>query len=159
MNAVDILKYGHFTVLGSLKELPEVDWETPGVCGFWSVKQIMAHLASYETVLVDILNRLSGPCATPALDRFTSNYVGFNDDEVTARQHQSGPETLAEYIAAQELTMTLMTNVPLAKRRENGILAWYGAEYDLEDFLVYTFYGHKREHCAQIAVFRDQIGR
>lgn len=159
MNAADILKYGHFTVLGSLKELPEADWETPGVCGYWSVKQIMAHLASYETVLVDILNSLSGPCATPALDRFISKEGGFNDNEVINRQHQSGVETLAEYTTTQQLTMTLLANIPLAKRRENGVLPWYGAEYDLEDFLVYTFYGHKREHCAQIAVFRDQIGR
>ena len=31
------------------------------------------------------------------------------------------------------------------------------SEYSLEDFIVYTFYGHKREHSAQIAAFRDRL--
>jgi proline iminopeptidase len=29
-------------------------------------------------------------------------------------------------------------------------------EYALDDFIVYNYYGHKREHSAQIAVFRDR---
>jgi hypothetical protein len=35
MNAADILKYGHLTVMRSIEGLPETDWETPGVCGVW----------------------------------------------------------------------------------------------------------------------------
>jgi hypothetical protein len=27
----------------------------------------------------------------------------------------------------------------------------------LDDFIVYTYYGHKREHAAQIAAFRDRL--
>ncbi|MGQ9887993.1 MAG: maleylpyruvate isomerase N-terminal domain-containing protein [Aggregatilineales bacterium] len=48
VNANDILKYGHLTVLQAVDGLPPADWETPGVCGVWSVKDIVAHLASYE---------------------------------------------------------------------------------------------------------------
>jgi hypothetical protein len=33
----------------------------------------------------------------------------------------------------------------------------YGLEYALDDFIVYAYYGHKREHTAQIAVFRDTL--
>jgi hypothetical protein len=40
---------------------------------------------------------------------------------------------------------------------EIGLLPWYSAEYDLEDYITYAFYGHKREHCAQIAVYRDTL--
>jgi hypothetical protein len=60
MNAVDILKYGQLTVLRTLDGLPESAWETPGACGVWSVKEIIAHLASYEQVLVDFA--LPCPC-------------------------------------------------------------------------------------------------
>jgi hypothetical protein len=38
-----------------------------------------------------------------------------------------------------------------------GTLPWYGPEYALDDFIVYSYYGHKREHSAQINVFRDQL--
>ncbi len=47
MNAVDILKYGHLTVIQTIDGFPESAWDTPGACGTWSVKDIIAHLASY----------------------------------------------------------------------------------------------------------------
>ncbi len=56
MNARDVLKYGHLTVLRTIDGLPKADWETSGVCGYWSVKDLIAHLASFEHVLVDVLN-------------------------------------------------------------------------------------------------------
>lgn len=159
MNASDILKYGHFTVLGAVKDLPEADWETGGVCGVWSVKQIIAHLASFEQLLVQILENLSGSEAGPTLARYMTDHLAFNDVEVAARDGMSAAQTMAEYETLQAQTMTWLAQIPEIRRRENGILPWYGAAYDLDDFLVYTYYGHKREHCAQIAVFRDQIKR
>lgn len=157
MNALDILKNGHQTVLSSVEGLAERDWETPNVCGVWSVKEIIAHLASYEQMLVDVLRSLSGDDDTPTLDRYKLGIQQFNDYEVGQRQGRSVSEVLAEYEAAHAQAMTLLADIPVEGRRLNGTLPWYGEDYDLEDFLVYSFYGHKREHCAQIAVFRDQL--
>ena len=42
MNAADILKYGHQTVLRTIADLPDDAWETPIVCGIWSCKDIIA---------------------------------------------------------------------------------------------------------------------
>ncbi len=50
MNTVDILKNGHLTVLRTVDGLPDHTWEMGGVCGVWSVKDILAHLASFEGV-------------------------------------------------------------------------------------------------------------
>ena len=63
----------------------------------------------------------------------------------------------AEYEEAHRTTLSLLAEIPMIERRRNGALPWYGAEYDLEDFIVYTFYGHKREHAAQIAFYRDLL--
>ena len=70
MNAGDMLKYGQHTVLQSLDGFPEASWETPGACGVWSVKDIIAHLASYEAVLVDILATCMGDGSSPTLNSF-----------------------------------------------------------------------------------------
>ena len=64
---------------------------------------------------------------------------------------------LAEYEVAYARAVTLMVRIPVEGRRLNGVLPWYGPEYSLEDFIVYTFYGHKREHSAQIEAFRDRL--
>lgn len=160
MNAIDILKYGHQTVLHTLDGLPKTAWETPGVCGTWSVKDIIAHLASYEHVLVDVLITFSDGGPTPYLDKFGAvGPLQFNDDEVAARQDKTIADVLAEYNDTQAQTMALAARIPAETYRQNGTLPWYGPGYDLDDFIVYSFYAHKREHSAQIAVFCDQLAR
>ncbi len=158
MNATDVTKYGHQTVLKSLDGLPEREWHTPDVCGIWSVKDIIAHLASFELVLVDILRSLLSAGPTPLLDRFIGDR-DFNDGSVMERRDKSVAEVLAEYNDAYARAARLLEQVPLDRRRQNGALPWYGAEYDLEDFIAYSFYGHKREHAAQINVFRDRLAK
>jgi hypothetical protein len=160
MNAVDVLKYGHQTVLRTLDGLPQTEWETPGVCGIWSVKDIMAHLASYEHMLVDVLTTLLDGGPTPYLDKMrTLGPLDFNDAEVASRQDKTIADVLAEYNDTQAHTMTLAARIPAEIYRQNGTLPWYGLDYDLDDFIAYSFYGHKREHSAQIAVFGDRVRR
>lgn len=157
MNASDILKYGHLTVERAVDGLPESAWEAPGACGFWSVKNIIAHLASFEHVLVEVLAGFVEPMPTPNLDRYTNPAGNFNDGEVEDRAGKTPRETMAEYEEVQARTMELIARIPEETRRRPGTLPWYGVEYALDDFIVYAYYGHKREHCAQIAVFRDHL--
>jgi hypothetical protein len=35
--------------------------------------------------------------------------------------------------------------------QEVGTIPWYGAEYSLDDLVVYQQYGHKREHDPQLS--------
>ncbi len=157
MNAADVLHYRHQTVLTTLAEVPDSEWETGGVCGVWSVKEIVAHLASYEYVLIDVLNMFLAGGPSPHLDVFSRFDGQYNDSEVERRQALSGAEVLDEYQDAHAQVMSLITRIPDEKIRTPGTLPWYGAEYALDDFIVYTFYGHKREHCAQIHVFLDHL--
>jgi len=159
MNAVDILKYGNGTVLQTIDGLPEAAWETPGACGVWSVKDIIAHLASYEHVLVEVLTTFLGGGPTPYLSKFTAPGGGFNDIEVAARKGKSVSDVLGEYSDTHAQVMELAARIPVETFRETGTLPWYGMEYALDDFIVYTQYGHKREHSAQIAAFRDHLTR
>ena len=52
MHPVDVLSYGNATVLRAVSDLPAADWDTAGVCGWWSVREIVAHLASFEHIPV-----------------------------------------------------------------------------------------------------------
>ncbi len=159
MNATAILKYGHRTVHQTIDGLPESDWETEGVCGWWSVKNIIAHLASYEQVLVDVLRSFLGGGPTPCLDQMIQTGPQFNDVQVALRKDKTPAQTLAEYDELQAQTMALIEQIQEETRREPGTLPWYGPEYALDDFVVYQYYGHKREHSAQVAVFRDKVKR
>jgi len=159
MNTLDILKYGHETVLHSLEAVPQSKWQQTGVCGVWSVRDIVAHLASYEYLLIEILaGLLDESIPTSYLTRMaTQGPQAFNDYEVGQRQSLTAAAALAEYSKTYDKAMTYAARIPAETYRQNGILPWYGAEYDLDDFLVYTFYGHKREHMAQVDHFRDSL--
>jgi len=161
MNLVDVLKYGNRTTLHAVEGLPPADWTTPGVCGYWSVKEIIDHLASFECFLTEVLEIAGGQRAGigPYLTEWLSDGQAFNDNQVPARAALPAQESLAGYQANHERNMALAAGLNANESRRAGFLPEYGAEYDLEDFVAYTFYGHKREHSAQIAVFRDQIKR
>lgn len=157
MNAVDILKYGQGTVFQTLEGFPESEWETPGACGVWSVKDIIAHLASYEHLLVDVLSTFVGGGPTPYLSKYTDPGGNFNDSEVAARKGKSFKEVLGEFNDTHAQVISLAARIPVETFRQTGTLPWYGMEYALDDFIVYNQYGHKREHSAQIAAFRDHL--
>ena len=157
MNTTDILKYGQLTVMQAIDAFPEAAWETPGACGIWSVKDIIAHLASYEQVLVNILTTFTGGGSTPVLNSYIDLGGQFNDIEVSRRKAKTIQDVLAEFNDTHIQVMSLLVNIPSETLRQAGTLPWYGMEYALDDVLVYMYYGHKREHSAQIAVFRDQF--
>src|SRR5437588_8394277 len=112
MNAVDILKYGQQTVLQTLEGFPTAALETPGACGTWSVKDIIAHLASYERVLIDILAAFTGGGPTPALDRFLALGDQFNDTEIGHRKAETIDAVLADLNTAQRQAMALVARIP-----------------------------------------------
>jgi hypothetical protein len=158
MNAPDVLRYGNFTLLGELEQIPRESVNEPGACGVWSVKDIVAHLASYEIVLVDVLSSCLEPNTdTPNRDRFLEQGPDFNDREVDARRDQDLEVTLTELNDAHASVLELIGRIPPETVRTPGTMPWYGTEYALSDLIVYQYYGHKREHSAQIAVFRDSL--
>ncbi len=157
MNALDILKYGQGTVHQAIEGLPESAWEKPGACGVWSMKDIIAHLTSYEHVMVEVLSTFISSSPTPYLSKFTEPGGGFNDSEVALRKGKTVQEVLGEFQDTHAQVMSLAGRISAETFRQTGTLPWYGMEYALDDFIVYTQYGHKREHSAQIAAFRDQL--
>ena len=158
MHISDILMYGHLTVQRTVETFPAAEVGTAGACGYWSVKDLVAHLGSYELVLVDILDGFINPGSpTPHLEAFIRPDYNFNDEQVNQRQGMTFAEVYAEYQAAHAQVRDLAAQIPADLWQQSGALPWYGAAYDLEDFIVYTYYGHKREHCGQIATFSDRF--
>jgi hypothetical protein len=158
MNPSDVLKYGHLTLLASIDGLTPEQMEMGDVCGVWSTREIMAHLASYEHLLVDVLSTFLGNKSTPTLIQMAQlGGGGFNDAQVAMRAGKSVAEVLDEYNTVQARTMAMVPQIAAETWSKAGTLPWYGMEYALDDYIVYTYYGHKREHSAQINVFKDLL--
>jgi uncharacterized protein (TIGR03083 family) len=156
MNANDVLKYGHDTVIQAIDGLTDAQWRAPGVCGVWTAKDVVAHLAAVELLIVEVLTTQVGGGPTPYLDAFKRKEPDLNDKEVARRRDWPVERTVAEYTDAAKRAMDLAARIPADVFRRTGTLSWYGEEYSLDDFVVYFSYGHKTEHAAQIAVLRDR---
>lgn len=156
MNAQDILRYGHLTLMGSIDGLTDEEWAISGVCGWWSCKDIVGHYAAFELALVDVLSGFAGTLTDAAtITRMgTMGGDGFNNYEAEQRKDRTWREILDEYLAAYERSTALAAQISPEKWREVGTIPWYGQEYSLDDYIVYTFYGHKREHTGQIGIWR-----
>jgi hypothetical protein len=102
------------------------------------------------------LSAFTGGGETPHLRMWRELGMGFNDRQVAMRK-DTAADVLVELNGAHERVRAQVAEMPADIFRQTGTLPWYGAEYSLDDFLVYTYYGHKREHAAQIAAFRDRL--
>lgn len=159
MNAQDVLRYGHATFVASAENVPHDLWMNEGVCGVWSTRDVVAHIASYELVLGDILASFAGLDQEGYLDEFLAQGGGFNDTQVEKRHALTASQALDEYQAAFEKAIGHARLVNAEEWRRPGTLPWYGPEYSLDDLMVYQYYGHKREHAAQLDAFLDRLER
>jgi hypothetical protein len=158
MNTLEVLENDHLAVIKSVENLSEIEWDLPGVCGDWSVKEVLAHLAAYELLLIDILETMLGDQAspTPYMLRFASSEKeAFNRDTIRTRRYRTAQQIEDEYEDAQAQSTSLLARVPSELLQQKRALSWYKPDINLEQWLD-TFHQHIQKHCEQIARFRAQ---
>jgi hypothetical protein len=159
MHATALLKQGHNLLLAELDGLSDAAWEQPAALGYWSIKQIVAHLIIYERIAEEALSsflEIDAPYLDEILRKMDELPDSFNDTMVAAYDKMNGEQVLAELTAVHLRNLALVAQIPAAVLGESGRLKWYKPYLSTEDFLIYVNYGHKREHAAQIHLFRQQ---
>lgn len=155
MDAVTVLDESHALLLQSVDDLPEAEWGIAGVCGEWSVREIVAHLTSYERLLLDVMRSLQGQEPTSYMRIFRDNGEAFNSFAVDSRKYMTAQQILNEYQEAQAKTTSLLALIPPEQRRCTGTLSWLNADCCLADF-INMMCEHSAEHHDQIIKFRRQ---
>ena len=156
MDASELLQKGNLMVVQVVDGFPEAGWDMPGACGGWSVKDIIAHLSSYEHVAIDVLKTFQGEEPTPLIQRFLHHLDEFNRAEVEARKYLTAQQVMDEYQDTQVQTTSLLMQIPPERVQQIGTMPWYDQECCLADF-IQRHYDHTCEHCTQIVLFRQNI--
>jgi hypothetical protein len=159
MNALEALELGHQAALDAVKDLPAAGWKKSITRESWSVKDVIAHLASHEYIMIDVIRANFFGGSVPTWSRWMQNASKFDREEVARRRGSSVADVLNEYTEAHLETINLLIRVPSAAQEWVGLLPWYGVEYAVADFpfVLGSFYGHKLAHSAQIAASRNLI--
>jgi hypothetical protein len=143
-------------VLQALDDFPEAQWDQPGACGSWSVKDTVAHLTSYEQLLVEVLHSVQQGEEPPAyVTQILHNTSEFNQQEVAKRQYQTAQQVLNEFDDAQVQVSSLLKQIPEEELERKGTLPWFRADLSLAN-LLNGFGEHARKHSEQIIKFRKQ---
>ncbi len=152
MNGKALLEYAHRQILDTVEKVPLIKWENPAICGRWVAKDVIAHLTTMERVLEETLASYLKGSNTPFLVQYLEEGPEvFCEAQVAAKRSILLADLLIDLDATHSRAMVLYEQIPAAEFRISGALAWYGADYDLEDFIIYSNYGHKIEHMAQLA--------
>ena len=154
LNTATMLENSNLLVIQTVDNLNEVAWDIPGACGEWSVKDIIAHLATYEQVMIDVLNTFTGSEPTPYVLRWIQQHDDFNKAEVEARRYNTAQHVEDEYQDLQVQATSLLQQIPEETIQRKGTLDWYKPESSLADFID-MMYKHTLEHCEQIKIFRE----
>ena len=156
MNMAELLQNGNLQVIRALDGLPEKEWDIPGACGDWSVKDIVAHLASYEHLIVDVLNTFLGDQLTPTIQHWVDSRAAFNAEGVESCKYATAQQVMDDFQATQVEATSLIMQIPPEKDLQPGTMPWYGQQYSLANF-IQQMYEHLCEHVVQISVFHRQI--
>ena len=139
MSVTETLDNSHLYAIQTLDDLNEVEWDMPNVVGEWSVKDVVAHLASYEHLLLEILQ----------------NFTGQASDNVYITAFRKGRED--DYQDTQTQTPSLLSQVPAAMVEKEGTIPVSDANPTGSlAKLVENIAVHTRIHCDQIRTFRQR---
>lgn len=152
MNVIDALTFGQAQVMRTVDRFGEDHWSRIAL-GVWTVKDLVGHLGAFEVRFADILAGFVGVSAQTTL--LAADPATFNDDQAAVRADWSFDAVVAEFLAAHERSITYARDIPTARWAEVGTIPWYGPQYALDDLVVYTIYGHKREHEPQLTAVLD----
>ncbi len=156
MNPLDVMSYGQRTIDSLIDRFRPEDWAAIAL-GVWTTKDLVGHLGAFEVRFAEVIALSSGE--TPVTNLRAEPQATFNDDQAAIRRDWPVDRVVGELRDAHALVMTLAARIPADGWREAGTIPWYGPEYSLDDLLVYTIYGHKREHAPQLEAVLERPGR
>ena len=160
MNKTDViakLEEGREQFLDAIEGLSEDDLQQPGVMGEWSVKDILVHLARWETELVMLLWQASrGQKPTSALVSSTSV------DELNDRWYQESRTrplslVLEDFHGVRTQLMRRIEDLPEKAFNDTHYYRWLDNQ-PLWEWIAGDSFDHEAEHEAQIRAWRAERG-
>ena len=155
MSIAEQLESAHLQVIQTVDNLPELEWDMPMSDGGWTVKDTIAHLASYAHLLADMCHVvLKDSTPTPYITQYIQQSTEFNQTQVAERSNHTAQQIINEFEEVLAEVVQLLARIPVGKIEEKGTLG-SGSERSLSDS-VKGLTGHIQRHCDEITAFRNR---
>jgi uncharacterized damage-inducible protein DinB len=157
-NLTESLNRDRAMLLDAIKDLPDDLLDQKGVVGEWSIKNVLAHLVSWERAVTDFLPERIATGVRPAIFAVIGpDEDGWNAQQVALREHLTPQEQLGEFERTrQALLQVLRDTGEETLNREHPWPEWQGT---VAGYILDSVGGHESEHreavLAGVARLRD----
>ncbi len=127
--------------------IPQPEWTTRPVCGVWTMKELLGHLADWEKVAVDGLRPLAAG-HIPEFNYTLDSFDEFNNKNAAARAGQSWDEVWADYEVTRATLLDLLAQTSPADLQRTFMAPW-GREISGSVWLL-IWPGHEMEHAIDV---------
>lgn len=157
--AIQQLRAGRKELQETIHGLTEEDFLRPKAIDKWTLKDLLAHIASWDEEMVRVLQTFTLPgesIYTYAIaDR--NGFAVWNEEQITARRERTMPEIMSEFEIARRDLIQVVEGLTDAVLNRSRMTSWGKAATGFE--LIMTQVDHDREHAEQVRSFRKKIER
>lgn len=156
---IDRLRRSRHALLSSLQGLTEEDLLKPNAVNHWSLRELLAHLASWDAEAVRVA-QANAMQDDPKFAYSISTYNDFatwNAEQIALRANQTLEQTLREVNTARSDLMQALDGMtdPVLRRAKKTPWGRVVSSYDL----IATQIEHDEEHLKHILSFRKKLER
>ncbi len=157
--AIQQLRAGRKEFQDAIAGLEEADMLRPKAADKWTLKDLLAHLASWDEEVVRVLQTFTMPGESQYTyvisDR--NGFAVWNEEQVSMRRDHPLPDVISEFETARRDLIQVVEGLtdPVLNRRR--MTSWGKPSTGFE--LVVTQVEHDREHAAQVRSYRKKIER
>lgn len=144
-NLLSTLGYERALLLDALKQVPDETLTLKGLVGTWSIKNVLAHLADQEHLVVQVLpQRLATGITPPILSIINADADAWNAQQIAASEHLTFNEQLNQLEQARQALVQMLRDIgEEALNRQHPWPEWQGT---LAAYILQVVGEHERGH-------------
>ncbi len=157
--AIQKLRAARKELADTLNGLSEEDLERPKAVAKWTLKDLLAHIASWDEEIVRVLQTFTMPGESmytySISDR--SGYAAWNEEQIAARREKSASAVMSEFETARRDLIQVVEGLTEPVLNRSRMTSWGIAAtgFDLLKMQV----EHDLEHAEQVRSYRKKIDR
>jgi hypothetical protein len=157
--AIQQLRTARKELVETISGLNEEDFSRSKAVDKWTLKDLLAHIASWDEEMVRVLQTFTMPgesIYTYAIaDR--NGFAVWNEEQVAARRERAVSEVMSEFEIARRDLIQVIEGLTDAVLNRSRMTSWGKSATGFE--LIMTQVDHDREHAEQVRSYRKKIDR
>lgn len=146
------IREGRGALLTAIEGLSDDAMLRTHVVGFWSVKDVLAHLTAWESELITALSRVDQPDVEPTIVQI-DDLDEWNDEQYRNAVRRPLADVLRDFNGVHKYLLQAVADLDEATLEDNSRFEWMEGE-PLSYLISENAVWHEQEHAEQIREWR-----